>query len=73
MTKTTTVRLLTDKELVPVLNRALSTHYSIKSIVNMRHAKRIPYVRLGYRTLRYDVGKVLAALTRNEVQAIGNE
>jgi hypothetical protein len=37
----------------------------------MRHAKRIPYTRLGYRTLRYEVDKVLTALTRNEVKAIG--
>ena len=29
------------------------------------------FARLGYRTLRYDVGKVLTALTRNEVKAIG--
>jgi hypothetical protein len=37
----------------------------------MRHAKRIPYTPLGYQTLRYDVDKVLTALTRNELKAIG--
>jgi hypothetical protein len=71
MTKGTTKKLLTAEALVPVINEALSTSYSVRSITTMRHAKRIPYTRLGYRTLRYDVDKVLTALTRNEVKAIG--
>jgi hypothetical protein len=71
MTKTTTTKLLTDKALVLVINKALSTSYSPRSILNMRQAGRIPYIRVGYRTLRYDPGKVLTALTRKQVKAIG--
>jgi hypothetical protein len=66
-----TAKLLTDEQLVRALNSALSAEFTERSIASMRHAKRIPFVRLGYRTLRYDLDKVLAALTRNEVKAIG--
>jgi hypothetical protein len=63
-------KLLTDAELVPVINKALSTNYNERSIMTMRHAKKIPYTRVGYRTLRYDADKVIHALTRNEVKAM---
>jgi len=67
---TKTKKLVTDEELVQAVNQALSTNYSTRSILNMRQAKRIPYVRLGYRTLRYDVDQVLHALTRHQVKAM---
>jgi hypothetical protein len=70
MTKGTTKKLLTAEALVPVINKALSTNYNVRSITTLRQAKKIPYTRLGYRTLRYDVDKVLHALTRNEVKAM---
>jgi hypothetical protein len=63
-------KLLTDAELVSAINKALSTNYNVRSIMTLRHARKIPYTRLGYRTLRYDVDKVLHALTRNEVKAV---
>jgi hypothetical protein len=63
-------KLLTDAELVVAVNEALSTNYNVRSIMTLRHAKKIPYTRLGYRTLRYDADKVIHALTRNEVKAI---
>lgn len=71
MTKNNTKRLLTDEQLVSALNSALNANFTERSIASMRQAKRIPVHRIGYRTLRYDLDKVLAALTRNEVKAIG--
>ena len=67
---TKTKKLVTDEDLVQAVNQALSTNYNVRSITTLRQARKIPYTRLGYRTLRYDVDKVLHALTRNEVKAM---
>ena len=60
-------KLLTDEELVKLLD----CHLTVRSIASLRRAKKIPFVRIGYRTLRYDPDKVLAALMRWEVKANG--
>jgi hypothetical protein len=70
MTKNTT-KLLDSQQLVSALNAALSAGFTERSIAAKRHARQIPFVKIGYRTIRYDFDKVLAALTRNEVKAIG--
>jgi len=72
-TKNITTKLLTVEGLIPVINKALSTSFTKRSVLNLRQAGRIPYTRIGYRTLRYDASKVLAALTRNEIRAIGDK
>ena len=64
------ITLVTDRKLVQELNKRLDTEYTVTSIRLMRFAGRIPFVRLGYRTLRYDVERVIRALTeRREVRA----
>jgi hypothetical protein len=60
-------KLLTDEQLVAALDCGLTA----RSIATLRRAKKIPVVRIGYRTLRYDPEKVMAALMRREVKANG--
>jgi hypothetical protein len=60
-------KLLTDKELVATLNCG----FTPRTIATLRRSKKIPFVKIGYRTLRYDAEKVLAALMRREVKANG--
>ena len=38
----------------------------------MMRKKLIPYTRLGRKTVRFDYRKVLAALTKLEIRAIGS-
>jgi hypothetical protein len=60
----TAKKLLTVEALVPALNEALSLNLNVRSIASMRLAHKIPYHKIGYRTVRYDFDKVFAALTR---------
>jgi hypothetical protein len=48
----------------PRVNEALSLNLNVRSIASMRLAHKIPYHKIGYRTVRYDFDKVFAALTR---------
>jgi hypothetical protein len=57
-------KLLTDKQLVAELDCGINE----RGIATLRRAKKIPVVRIGYRTLRYDAEKVMAALQRREVR-----
>jgi hypothetical protein len=63
-------KLLTDEELVAVL--AMS-NVTTRTIARWRRSKKIPVVRLGYRSLFYDPDKVVAALAKHEVRAIGTQ
>jgi hypothetical protein len=60
-------RLLTDYELAA----KLGTGFTPRNIAELRRAKKIPVISLGYRTKRYDLNAVLAALRRREIKAIG--
>jgi hypothetical protein len=60
-------KLLTAEQLVAELDCGLNT----RNIASLRRAKKIPVIRIGYRTLRYDAEKVFAALMRREVKANG--
>ena len=59
-------KLLTDQELAI----ELGTGFKPRTVATLRRAGKIPYVRIGYRTLRYDLDAVLAALSKREVKAI---
>jgi hypothetical protein len=63
------VTLINDRTLARELSERLEAHVTVASIGLWRRAGKIPYVKLGYRTLRYDLDKVLAALTKREVRA----
>jgi predicted site-specific integrase-resolvase len=55
--------LLSDKELASALGE------KIRTIHTWRRAGILPYVKLGYRTLRYNQDACEAALLRREVKA----
>ena len=59
--------LVTSAELVQRLN---ITCINERSIAELRRSGKIPYLRVGYRTLLYDPEKVLAALQRHEIKAV---
>jgi excisionase family DNA binding protein len=56
--------LLDEKQLASVLNQTPRT------IRSWRHAGKIPFYRIGYRSLRFNLSHVVAALQRYEVQTI---
>jgi hypothetical protein len=60
-------KLVTDKQLVETLPDGFTT----RRIATLRRDGKIPYVKLGYRTLLYDPEKVMAALQRREIKANG--
>jgi hypothetical protein len=60
-------KLLTDEELAA----ALGTGFTPRSIATLRRAGKINYIRIGYRTIRYNLQSVLASLGRREVKAVG--
>jgi len=57
-------KLLTDQELADALG--LTAHM----VLRLRRVKKIPAVKLGYRTFRYRLESVEAALSKMEVKAI---
>lgn len=67
------VILVSDRTLARELSERLDANITVQSIALWRRSGKIPYVKLGYRTLRYDLHKVLAALVRREVKAIGSK
>jgi hypothetical protein len=58
-------RLLTDEQLA----RKLGYGFTPRSVNRMRRALQIPVVRIGYRTLRYSLDDVIAALHRRTITA----
>jgi hypothetical protein len=44
---------------------------SVRMVEQLMRKRKIPYVRLGYKTVRFSWPKVLAALERFEYKAIG--
>ena len=63
---TTRSRLL-DKE---GLREALALP-SIRTVEQLVKRRKIPYIRLGYRTLRFDIIEVRAAIARLTVKEVG--
>lgn len=59
--------LVTKKQLAAILNLP-----STRMIDEMMRRRRIPFLKLGHRTIRFNVGRVREALTRLEVREIGN-
>lgn len=57
---------MTAREVAEALN--LPSENTVKALARNR---KIPFTKIGYRTHRYDLAKVRAALSRLEVQAIG--
>ena len=57
-------RLLTTNELALELNR------SVRQIRTLVDAKKIPVLRIGWRTNLFDPDKVLKALQRFEIKAV---
>jgi hypothetical protein len=63
--------LVSDRTLAQQLSERLDATITVGAIARWRRSGRIPYHKLGYRTLRYDVQKVLDALSKREVKAKG--
>jgi excisionase family DNA binding protein len=64
------------KRSVLVNIRSLSdyTGLAVRTLRTLTAARKIPYLKIGYRTVRFDLEKVDKALERFEVKAIsGNE
>lgn len=59
---------LIDKE---ELRRRLSLP-SVRMVDELMRRRKIPYVRLGHRTVRFSWPKVLAAISRLECRALGD-
>ena len=60
--------LLTKKELRAALNLP-----STRMVDELVRKRKIPVIRLGHRTLRFDWAKVQAALEKLELKAIGQK
>lgn len=43
---------------------------SAATVHNLRRKRKIPAIRLGYRTYRYDLARVRAALSKFEIAAV---
>ena len=56
--------LLTKKELAAYLG------VSVRGVEGLMAARKIPYYSLGYRTVRFDLDKVLAAMDRFQVKPL---
>jgi hypothetical protein len=63
------ITLISDETLAHELSKRLDGEFTTGSVAMLRRSGKIPYVKLGYRTLRYDLDKVLAALAKREVKA----
>jgi len=60
-------KLLSKDELREALNLP-----STRIIDEMMRKRRIPFLKLGHRTIRFDFPRVVEALSRLEVRAIGD-
>jgi len=58
-------RLLTDTQLA----RKLGYGFTQRTVNRLRRERRIPFVRIGYRTLRYSLDDVIAALHKRTIKA----
>ena len=67
MSETNQDRKLSDKnEIASAFNLP-----SASTVERLRRARKIPFIKLGYRTIRFDPIKVRAALDRLSVKEIG--
>jgi hypothetical protein len=57
-------KLLTEEQLA----KALET--SVYNVRHLRHRKKIPFIRLGHRSIRFDLIKVRKALEKYEVEEV---
>jgi hypothetical protein len=62
------LQLLTKEQLRDALNLP-----STRMVDELVRRRKIPVLRLGYRTLRFDLAKVQAALEKLELKAIGQK
>jgi hypothetical protein len=58
-------KLLTEEQLANVLE------ISIYNVRHLRHRKKIPFIRLEHRSIRFDLPKVRKALEKYEVEEVG--
>lgn len=61
------IRLLSKNQLREALNVP-----SIRILEEMMRKRQIPFIKLGHRTVRFDLSRVLEALRRLEVRAVGD-
>ena len=64
----TSLHLMTKEELRAALNLP-----STRMVDELVRKRKIPVIRLGHRTVRFDVAKVATALARLERKAIGDK
>ena len=63
----TVKKLLTDVELAQELVPVQAGDYCLVAT-----EKRIPFIKVGHRTLRYDLDAVMAALSKRQVKAVAS-
>ena len=64
----TDLHLMTKEELRAALNRP-----STRMVDELVRKRKIPVIRLGHRTVRFNLAKVTAALERLERKAVGDK
>ena len=57
-------KLLTEEQLANILET------SVYNVRHLRHRKKIPFIRLGHRSIRFDLVKVRKALEKYEVEEV---
>jgi excisionase family DNA binding protein len=62
------MNLLTKEQLCAALNV-----HSTRMIDELVRKRKIPVIRLGHRTVRFDLAKVIAALEKLEIKAVGQK
>jgi hypothetical protein len=59
------------RNLVSIEKLSEQTGFPVRLLRTWAAGKKIPYFKFGHRTMRFDPGKVVKALEKFEVQAIG--
>jgi excisionase family DNA binding protein len=59
-------RLITKREIAEFIGDS-----STKTVDRLMRERKIPYTKIGHRTVRFDREKVLAALAKLEVRSVG--
>ena len=58
------------QKLVSIETLAEAIGIPARTLRTMHHARKIPFVRIGHRTVRYQIARVAAALGKFEVKAV---
>jgi hypothetical protein len=62
--------MLENKSLVDDEVVAKALQIPVVQVGNLRRARKIPFVRLGHRTIRFDLAQVMKAVQRFEIKEV---